>query len=299
MATINLGRIKPVNKGVWSNSTAYAVDDFVQYTDNGIVSTYIAVATSTNQAPSTSGTENSTYWKFMAKGVADSLSGLGNNKIVTTNSSGNATGLTIGTAGQALKVNSGANGFEFGTISSDFVKVSDGTFSGTSLIFDNLDTSTYKTFKFNLYRMAGTTSNDPTLYTRFRYDNSGSQASLSSSSYLYRVHGKHNYASSGDTGESSSGSQQDKGRWSWAISTNNGSSEKTSYAYLTSSDMGATDHFKHIEVRHGGTYRNASNEYGFFLNGFISCRNTSQAMNGLEIFGSYNWQCEYQVYGLK
>ena len=29
MATINLGRIKPVNKGVWSNSTAYAVDDFV------------------------------------------------------------------------------------------------------------------------------------------------------------------------------------------------------------------------------------------------------------------------------
>ena len=60
-----------------------SVDDFVQYTDNGIVSTYIAVATSTNQAPSTSGTENSTYWKFMAKGVADSLAGLGNNKIIT------------------------------------------------------------------------------------------------------------------------------------------------------------------------------------------------------------------------
>ena len=94
MATINLGRIKPVNKGVWSNSTAYAVDDFVQYTDNGITSTYIAVATSTNQAPSTSGTENSTYWKFMAKGVASELSGLGNNKIVTTDSSGNATGLS-------------------------------------------------------------------------------------------------------------------------------------------------------------------------------------------------------------
>ena len=36
MATINLGRIKPVNKGTWSNSTAYAIDDFVQYTDNGI-----------------------------------------------------------------------------------------------------------------------------------------------------------------------------------------------------------------------------------------------------------------------
>jgi len=116
MATINLGRIKPVNKGVWSNSTAYAVDDFVQYTDNGIVSTYIAVATSTNQAPSTSGTENSTYWKFMAKGVASELTGLGNNKIVTTDSSGSIQAVSIGTAGQSLKVNSGANGFEFGTI---------------------------------------------------------------------------------------------------------------------------------------------------------------------------------------
>ena len=122
MATINLGRIKPVNKGTWSNSTAYAIDDFVQYTDNGITSTYIAVATSTNQAPSTSGTENSTYWKFMAKGVSDPLSGLGNNKIVTTNSSGNATGLTIGTAGQIIKVNSGANGYEFGDAPSGKVK---------------------------------------------------------------------------------------------------------------------------------------------------------------------------------
>ena len=111
MATINLGRIKPVNKGTWSNSTAYAIDDFVQYTDNGVLSTYIAVATSTNQAPSTSGTENSTYWKYMSKGVSI---GVGNNKIVTTDASGNPTGLSIGTSGQALKVNSSANGFEFG-----------------------------------------------------------------------------------------------------------------------------------------------------------------------------------------
>ncbi len=130
MATINLGRIKPVNKGVWSNSTAYAVDDFVQYTDNGIVSTYIAVATSTNQAPSTSGTENSTYWKFMAKGVADSLSGLGNNKIVTTDGSGNATGLSIGTAGQVVKVNSGANGFEFANAGGGILQVKETIYQG-------------------------------------------------------------------------------------------------------------------------------------------------------------------------
>ena len=116
MATINLGRVKLVNKGVWSNSTAYAIDDFVQYTDSGVVSTYIAVAASTNQAPSTSGTENSNFWKFLAKGVTDPISGLGNNKIVTTNSSGNAAAVSIGSAGEFLKVNSSANGYEFGAV---------------------------------------------------------------------------------------------------------------------------------------------------------------------------------------
>ena len=40
-----------------------------------------------------------------------------------------STGLTsLGTAGQALKVNSGANGLEFGTISSDFVKIASNIF---------------------------------------------------------------------------------------------------------------------------------------------------------------------------
>lgn len=149
MATINLGRIKPVNKGVWSNSTAYAVDDFVQYTDNGIVSTYIAVATSTNQAPSTSGTENSTYWKFMAKGVASELSGLGNNKIVTTDGSGNVQALSIGSANQVLQTNPSANGFQFGTISSEIVKLAEVTTSSNATIIDfngYFDDTTYHTY---------------------------------------------------------------------------------------------------------------------------------------------------------
>ena len=62
---------------------------------------------------------------------------------MTTNSSGNATGLSIGTAGQALKVNSGANGFEFGTISSDFVKVSDVLFQSQVQYLIVLDTQQF------------------------------------------------------------------------------------------------------------------------------------------------------------
>lgn len=58
----------------------------------------------------------------MAKGVASELTGLGNNKIVTTDGSGNVQALSMGTATQILKVNSGANGFEFGDAPSGKVK---------------------------------------------------------------------------------------------------------------------------------------------------------------------------------
>ncbi len=111
MATVNLGRIKPVNKGTWSSATTYAVDDFVQYTDSGVLSTYIAVASGSNQVPSTSGTENSSYWKYMSKGTNIAV---GNNKIMTTDGSGNPVGIAMGTAEKVLKVNAAGNAFEFG-----------------------------------------------------------------------------------------------------------------------------------------------------------------------------------------
>lgn len=120
MATIDIGKISFVNKGTWSNSTAYTERDVVQYTDNGVLSSYVAVASSTNQAPSSSGTANSSYWAFLAKGGSDGAAGaagdsfnLSNNQIPFKNNSGSLTGLSIGTAGQILTVNSGANGYQF------------------------------------------------------------------------------------------------------------------------------------------------------------------------------------------
>ena len=73
MATIDLGKIKQVWRGTYSSSNSYTADDLVEYTDNGVTSTYIAVAASSSsnqQVPSTSGTVNSSYWNFVAKGVA-------------------------------------------------------------------------------------------------------------------------------------------------------------------------------------------------------------------------------------
>ena len=72
MATIDLGKIKLVWKGTYNNSTAYTVDDVVEYTDSGITSTYICVANSTGNAPSSRGTAQAS-WNYMAKGVADPL----------------------------------------------------------------------------------------------------------------------------------------------------------------------------------------------------------------------------------
>ncbi len=88
MATIDLGKIKQVWRGTYNNSTAYTVDDLVEYTDSGKTSTYICVANSTGNAPSSSGTAHAS-WNFVAKGTADlipSQSGQ-SGKFLTTNGS--------------------------------------------------------------------------------------------------------------------------------------------------------------------------------------------------------------------
>ena len=61
MATINLGRIKPVFRGAYSGATAYVIDDIVTSGDE----TFICILASTGNA-----TSNATYWtKLAAKGT--------------------------------------------------------------------------------------------------------------------------------------------------------------------------------------------------------------------------------------
>ena len=68
MATIDLGKIKLVNKGTWASGTTYAKDDLVQYTDGAITSTYISVVTSSQgHTPSSGGTTHAS-WDYLAKG---------------------------------------------------------------------------------------------------------------------------------------------------------------------------------------------------------------------------------------
>lgn len=93
MATIDIGKIKPVFKGTYDNSTAYVLDDIVYY--NG--SSYVAKTSTTGNLPT-----DATKWNVLASGsggIWDST-------------------LSIGSANQVVKVNSGATALEFGAMDS-------------------------------------------------------------------------------------------------------------------------------------------------------------------------------------
>ncbi len=112
MATVDLGKVAFVWKGTYASGTTYESKDVVQYTDSGETSSYIYVnaSSASGQTPSTSGTVNTTYWAKMAGGTSLSV---GNNKIITTDASGNVSSVALGTANQILQVNSGASALEF------------------------------------------------------------------------------------------------------------------------------------------------------------------------------------------
>jgi len=100
MATLNLGRIKPVFQGAYNALTAYVVDDIVTFGGE----TFICILASTGNA-----TSNTTYWAKLAK-KGDDIT------VLTTQGDfvyRDATGvqrLPAGTAGQVLQTGGpGAN----------------------------------------------------------------------------------------------------------------------------------------------------------------------------------------------
>ena len=111
MATINLGSIKFKWQGAYAGGTAYTVDDVVSY--NG--SSYICILASTGNLPT-----NATYWEQMSSAGTNGTDGTDLTTTLTTQGDlviKGASGLerlAIGSAGQILKVNSGATALEYG-----------------------------------------------------------------------------------------------------------------------------------------------------------------------------------------
>ena len=106
MATIDLGKIKLVNRGAYNNSTAYTVDDLVQ--SGG--STYICIQNSTGNAVT-----NGSYWSVLAQGGTDVGTTITTQGDILYRDGSGLQRLAKGTAGQALKMNSSANAPEWGT----------------------------------------------------------------------------------------------------------------------------------------------------------------------------------------
>ena len=145
MATIDLGKIKQVWRGTYNNSTAYTVDDLVEFTDGGVTSTYICVANSTGNNPSSGGTAHAS-WNYVAKGVADPIPSQSGNagKVLKTD----GTNLSFGVGGGLALIASG-------TVGSNV----------TSFSVDNCFTTDYDYYK--LVYMYGSSS-----WMKMRYINS-------------------------------------------------------------------------------------------------------------------------------
>ena len=99
MATVNIGNLTFTHKGDYASGTAYVKNDVVYYATNG--NAYIAKQATTGNAPT-----NGTYWSQFAAGSGGIWNG----------------GLSLGSAGQIVKVNSGGNALEFGTIAGGAIK---------------------------------------------------------------------------------------------------------------------------------------------------------------------------------
>ena len=146
MATVNIGNLTFTHKGDYDGSTAYSKNDVVYYSTNG--NAYIAKQATTGNVPT-----NATYWNQFAQGSG----GIWN------------AGLSLGTAGQVVKVNSGASALEFGTISSDYVKIARYSASGvsaTSYNFENIfDATVYS--RYNIIGYINKNSSGSQLRARY------------------------------------------------------------------------------------------------------------------------------------
>ena len=112
MATLDLGIIKFNWRGTYAGGTAYVPDDVVYYMDGSVGSSYMCVANTTGNAPSSGGTPHAS-WEYLAKGQATSPTTTQGDVIVRGASADER--LAIGSANQVLKVNGSGNGLTYGT----------------------------------------------------------------------------------------------------------------------------------------------------------------------------------------
>ena len=292
MATIDLGKIKLVWKGAYSGGTAYTVDDVVQHTDGGVTSSFICTTNSTGNAPSTGGSVHSS-WAYLAKGHADTVSTtLTTQGDVLYRDGSGLQRLAKGTAGQALKMNTAANAPEWGTLASDYVKITSGSFSTSAdnLVLDGFTSSDYKTYV--LRGNAVNTGNDGnTLRLRFR------NGSTDLNSEYLRA-GNYNGINTSNSATGSFNNVASYNQDHFPFVHSGSTTSDVSTFELSFNDLTSTTYYKTILAK--GISRDGSQWVYWNLGGMY--RHTSNAVTGLKIYsgaGSNFTSGNYQLYGLK
>ena len=286
MATIDLGKIKLVNRGAYNNSTAYTVDDLVQ--SGG--TTYICIQNSTGNAVT-----NTSYWNVLAqKGtdgtdVGTTLTTQGD--ILYRDGSG-LQRLAAGTSGQVLQTGgSGANP-SWGTISSDFVKLGTASAtSGTSLSIDGLFSSTYRVYKiyFHDYNVASGTGE----WLKYRYNYGGS--AFTGSNYVWSAGYNYRNSSSNTAGSEGGYNTSYMGLTWWGTGSDHDLIGEITIADPLNTSRHTTSKFSIFTMDGGQT------AHQFNGGGYLDHNTGLGACSGLTIFPNSNsfGSLKIIMYGLK
>ena len=271
MATIDIGKIKPVFKGTYDNSTAYVLDDIVYY--NG--SSYVAKTSTTGNLPT-----DTTKWNILASGsggIWDST-------------------LSLGSASQQLRVNSGASALEFYTptpVTSDFVKITSGVFSTSSdnLIIDGFTSSDYKSY---VLRMQSASTNNSGNSIRLKFRQSGTDQNTE---YL-RI-GSYNGINTSNNVTGSFNNISSYNQDHYPFGHHGSTNQDINYAELVFNQLTIGTMYKIIFSRSLG--RDGSGQWTFW-NMAGMWRANQNAVDGIKIYtgsGNFTIAGNYEMYGIK
>ena len=270
MATINIANLTFTHKGSYDGSTAYVKNDVVYYATNG--NAYIAKQGTTGNVPT-----NGTYWSQFAAGSG----GIWN------------AGLSLGTAGQVVKVNSGGSALEFGTLSSDYVKLTSGTFSTSSdnLIIDGFTSSDYKSY---VLRMQSASTNNSGNSIRLKFRQSGTDQNTE---YL-RI-GSYNGINTSNNSTGSFNNISNYNQDHYPFGHHGSTNQDINYAELVFNQLTIGTMYKIIFSRSLG--RDSSSQWTFW-NMAGMWRANQNAVDGIKIYtgsGNFTIAGNYEMYGIK
>jgi hypothetical protein len=287
MATINLGRVKPVFRGAYDASTSYVIDDIVTYQNE----TYIAITATTGNLP----TVTANWTKLAAKGtdgtdISTTLTTQGD--LLYRDGSG-LQRLAAGTSGQVLQTGgSGANP-SWTDLSSDYVLLAtqDITSNVSSVSFDGYFSSTYKNYQIR-YSDVSPASNGVNFRMRVRQSN----ADVTSNDYYYAFEGVYRQLTTGDAEFKGGGNGTDGAiNYNQALS-DNGSFNTNGVFEIYNPLSSAYRIFRADTV-----YYDTNTDYMAETSNVIAFRANTSALSGISFFMSSGsiQSGTFKLYGIK